>query len=996
MYLHTLKMSAVGPFAGDEEIDFAELAATNLFLLEGPTGVGKSTIIDAIVYALYGSVAGSGASVERMRSELASPNTPTSVELTFETQVGTFRVVRTPAYDRSKLRGDGLVAQAATVKLFRLGSPDSTDGQLISNRHEEANQEIVHAIGLTKTQFTQTIVLPQGEFAEFLKAKPEERRGVLQRIFGTQLYEDISRELVVQRQRAQRQRDDAQRAIEDELHVFTEVAACSDEESEQLTRPVGSADIEGWATQVHERVSQAHQQLADSFADAQRIHSQASIALKTAERQELLFTRRDELLRERTELLDQEPAIADLTSRCSRLRDAATCSDVLDKLQDARSLVSTNRAELDQQAQRLRSDPLTSAAIDEPNTAAQELRRVAAQLEAAVTLEEKLPDSRHLIEELAGQKAAHAQSLKVLAAALVEIPREAAQLNQRLTEQHAASARLSDLKRKVADLRDRVDASEAAATAQAALNTLADSLTARRAAAATAAAQVTSLTNRWIDGMAGQLAGELEPDVPCMVCGSKEHPQPAVPSSTAVSQRDVEDASALHSAAVEQYADLEARYNDANLEHKHLTTKAAGAEPSVARAHYQEAVDELTALEEAANSVATTEAELGRLAGSERSSTKQQDQLLVSLSAVSERLDAATQQLGRDEELVTTSRAQWPSVSDRVRDLTSSAKAVDQFASTTSEVRACEQRLLERAQDFAEALERSGLKSEQEVEALLPAVAELSELEERIHEYGVRVATNARRLAEPDLAALDDTGRPQTSQLGEDLTRADAAVKQATEAAANALKQLTDTGIHRSELLARHRFLAETLESTGPILRVADVANANSSDNLQRITLAAFVLIDRFQRVVNAANAHLKHISDGQYQLERSEQPESNGRKSGLGLNMRDEHTGHLRSPRDLSGGETFYTSLALALGLADIVTSETGGVELGTLFIDEGFGTLDPERLEAVLSEIAKQQNSGRVVGVVSHVEDLKIRIQHRIAVRRTASGASTLEVVG
>ena len=202
MRLRTLTLAAIGPFAGEHTIDFDALAAGGLFLLEGPTGAGKSTIIDAIVFALYGKVASAEASEDRLRSAYAPDGVESVVDLTFEVAGGIYRVQRTPAYDRAKLRGSGTVRQQATVKLWRV-SPDGAQ-ELLATRLDEAGLEIQRAVGLDRTQFVQTIVLPQGEFAKFLRADPEDRRGLLQRIFGTAVYERLQQRLAELRREADR------------------------------------------------------------------------------------------------------------------------------------------------------------------------------------------------------------------------------------------------------------------------------------------------------------------------------------------------------------------------------------------------------------------------------------------------------------------------------------------------------------------------------------------------------------------------------------------------------------------------------------------------------------------------------------------------------------------------------------------------------------------------------------------------------------------------
>src|SRR5690606_17664927 len=230
MHLHSLRFGAVGPFPGEHSVEFADLAASGLFLLEGPTGSGKSTLIDMIVFALYGKVASREATEERLRSAHAAPGTETYVDLVLETGSGIYRVRRTPQYQRPKQRGTGTTTQQATVKLWRLTSPDAVDhGELVSTRLDEAGAELQRAVGLDRDQLVQTIVLPQGEFAGFLRAKPEDRRGLLQKVFGTGVYEQLQTRLERMRVEAQRQVEDAEQRIRQAAEGFAAAARLDDE-----------------------------------------------------------------------------------------------------------------------------------------------------------------------------------------------------------------------------------------------------------------------------------------------------------------------------------------------------------------------------------------------------------------------------------------------------------------------------------------------------------------------------------------------------------------------------------------------------------------------------------------------------------------------------------------------------------------------------------------------------------------------------------------------
>jgi DNA repair protein SbcC/Rad50 len=236
--IHRLTMANIGPFVGETDIDFGGLTRAGLFLLEGPTGSGKSTILDAIVFALYGSVATSSGGVERMRSDSADSTDKSYVELVFEVDAGIFRIQRTPTYVRAKKSGNGTTQQKSEVALWRLSEPQDPAGELLSTRSHEADIEVYRLIGLTKAQFVQTVLLPQGEFAAFLRASPLERQALLQRLFGTELYEAIERQFEDRRRKAERERRSAQQDLDHAITAFTTAAECDEPEAARIKSAV--------------------------------------------------------------------------------------------------------------------------------------------------------------------------------------------------------------------------------------------------------------------------------------------------------------------------------------------------------------------------------------------------------------------------------------------------------------------------------------------------------------------------------------------------------------------------------------------------------------------------------------------------------------------------------------------------------------------------------------------------------------------------------------
>jgi exonuclease SbcC len=300
----------------------------------------------------------------------------------------------------------------------------------------------------------------------------------------------------------------------------------------------------------------------------------------------------------------------------------------------------------------------------------------------------------------------------------------------------------------------------------------------------------------------------------------------------------------------------------------------------------------------------------------------------------------------------------------------------------------------DRRGEAASVAEAQGFVDVDEAEAALLPADELARLLGQLAEHDRRVTEVAARLADPLLAEVDADDVTDLAPLAQARAAADEAAQEAQAGHARAEQRSTDAQTRSAAVGSAQAELAAVQARTAPVIRMADLVAASTGDNTKAMTLPTFVLLERFRDVVAAANQRLSVMSDGRYGLEPVVDKEG-GKRSGLGLLVRDNHTEKARHPTTLSGGETFYCSLALALGLADVVTAEAGGIDLGTLFVDEGFGTLDPDTLDQVVTVLAGLRSGGRTVGIVSHVAELRDRISERVEVRRTPDGSSTLEVV-
>lgn len=980
MYLHRLRLRAIGPYADEYEIDFATLGASGIFLLEGPTGSGKSTIIDAIVFALYGGLAGSASSDDRMTSHHAAPEVEPFVELDFETGAGLFRVRRSPARTRPKTRGTGTTKVNQSVSLLRLSSPDAVTGEPISTRAQEVGAEIADIIGLNREQFLQTVVLPQGEFARFLGATGEERKKVLESLFGTGVYERTTEILGALRREAQAAVAGATAAVNESLAGLR--GAVGDDE-------LGIDD----AASAVEAFAAAAQSAVEGRDAARARRDSAAAALDAAMTLSEALSRRAHLRARRAALDD---ATADIEARRVRLDEARRASTVVSALASHRA---AERAAVEASA---RVEAVHGAHADEAalvdselSTDRESLVAELATLAAVARTEAALPSRE------AGLKRAVAAADDALRA----LAGDEESLEQRQSDRNSLDAALAAATSGAGGLdlavRDVAEQTERLAALRRRYElVIAHEEAERQVAAAAAAARASlaaenDLRRRRIDGMAGELAVGLVDGSPCAVCGALDHPAPAVLVAEHPGDDDIERASearaadeqALHSlreestALAARLADLAEQLGDASID---TVEGALGA----ARERVREA-------EAAALSLAAARSDLARFDEATAALERRVQAARISTASESARLTAERGALAVDTaEVRGILDGRAASCAALIADLERRRAAVTEIiAAREAHARAVLDET-SRAEGLAEALVAAGFGTALEAASAAVDRAELVELEASVSRHDRDAAVVAEGLASPDVRALtgDESVDVDATRTAADVAAADYDAR--ADEAARALDLSARAARAADALAAAIRASDGVAEESKAVVRMADVTAASGPENLHGVTLGTYVLLRRFDDVVAAANTRLAVMSSGRYLLEASDSKESGSRsrKTGLALAIRDNATDTTRDPKSFSGGETFYASLSLALGLADVVQAEAGGVSLGTLFVDEGFGTLDPETLDSVLSELGRLSAAGRVVGIVSHVEDLKQRVADRIEVRRRPDGSSVL----
>ena len=1022
MKIRWLCITGIGPFAGTHTVDFSAFEDSGLFLLDGPTGAGKSTLIDAITFALYGDVARTkDASKDRLRSNHITDSDPSEADLVFEVATGIYRVTRTPAYTPA---GKKSQRNSKSTLTRVVEDPDAPDGwrtvEPIASGPRDVGYEIPRIVGLDKDQFLQTIVLPQGKFSQFLNATSDAREQILRDIFDTQIYVDFTKALVDAAASSKRGIEERRvaavsafervRALDDALSedAHTDASGAQEraaeaEEADQLDAGAEDASaVRRWAQDARDHVREAHAQTLRVAEVATASAREASRALSEGRALAEAQAEHARVSAKLAELTAAEEAVASDRERASQARQAlavapfdAAVTEASARLESAGDQVTTLSPALGDEAS-VAPESLTPEAVSALGERAQaqrdEASRTRGSLGEALAVERSLPDLRAQIESL---RSRHEQALAHIASIEAEreaLPGRIEQATESLRLMRADADTLPEAASTLRAINERLDASMQADLLRSALLGASDELREATAIAKLANAAAADGHDLWIAQSASALARELKEDTPCPVCGSAEHPSPAPAAHGEITREQVAELDQARDRAENALRDAQARHQDLVRRIAQLN-EVAGAPTPTLETERDRAADTVAKLEALTPQIAEIEVALEqervRLGGLTDSLASAREAAASLASTLQERESALSAALTR----VDAERADFVSLGERAAALDERAHRAALLARACADWDSARAAHVKAQHSLAEALEEQGLEVDTWRTLLLP-LPQVEALEARAaaHDkelFAVREALASERLTHaatapaPDLEALAETAR------------------KAEEDAAGAARASGILEQHCAQLDAARTSLEEALgalrrarEQAGPIRRLADIATASGPENLASTPLSAWVLIARLEEVLAAANPRLAAISSGRYELASVPDDGTASRKSGLGLAIIDHDTDAMRSPRTLSGGETFYTSLALALGLADVVSAEAGGVELRTMFIDEGFGSLDSHTLSLVMAQLQALRSAGRTVGVISHVEEMATQIADQIQVRPLPEGGSTLSV--
>lgn len=1006
-----LSIQAFGPFAGNESVDFKALGSNPLFLINGATGAGKSTILDAICFALYGQTTGAERDASQMRCDFAEPALLTEISLEFGLGEKQYRVRRVPQQDKPRKNGEGMTNQGAESQLWEMDG--SEEGKLlVSKSVTDATQAIKELIGLDVEQFRQVMVLPQGKFRELLLANSRDREQIFGQLFQTQIYKRIE-ELLKSKASSIKQ------AVENHHNQIRGILQAAEVSTED--------EVSGALTALAPELTTA----SDARTKAER-DKKASETLK--DQAEQLIKRFDELGQKQAQLvikIKEEPAIESMQKNLDGAINARAIKPLyanvqaevaaLDKLQheETTSVNQVKQAkqqqkaseqayeEAKQNAQEVTALTKQELELDKQQQQCVELHKAQSQLiiaeadlKAVGTLLKSKQEEQRILN---GESEAGEKSIKVIQRELESLADQKIALSkldtQLVQRQELEAARQQEVSRAEAEamfLRDHKAAEGDFKQIE------------------TAAKKVEI---SWHTGQAVLLAKALKEDQPCPVCGSEKHPLPATGGSEPVNEAAVntarhavekartvmESAKQVLGHSVDALAQTRQEIQRLNTQlgpSSDQTLAALQVAHRSAQGHLADLLanqDKLRKLQERVAAIKVEQDELkSSLETLAQQISERNEQFFRIRTGVDQLLSAIPEDLREDGAL----EAKLLAVQLRMSELAGALEKAEQrqvaartkFDKTSSYHSALEKQLegqtiqtRETSDVWIKAIRNSFFGTHEEFQAALIGEDEQNELKVDIDTYrsDIDALNGAIQQIQKDVEDKEppelETIETILSEKTELYTKADYAWR-GLDARNNELK-----GIQKKLDLAHKK--NEKLESEYKIIgTLSDVANGQTGN---KISLQRFVLSVLLDDVLIQASQRLTKMSKGRYQLVRKEDRAKGNKASGLELEVEDGYTGKTRSVATLSGGESFLAALSLALGLSDVVQSYAGGIKLDTLFIDEGFGSLDPESLDLAVRTLIDLQASGRTIGIISHVSELKEQMGLRVDVISDRAGS-------
>ena len=914
-----LTMAGFGPYAGVQELDFEALGTSGLYLITGDTGAGKTTIFDAITYALYGKPSGGSRETDMLRSKYIKPTDPTYVELTFLYGGKEYTVRRNPDYMRPKLRGTGTTPQPADATLIRPDGPPVT-------KPTEVTAAVTEIIGLTKAQFTQIAMISQGAFRELLEANTEKRQAIFRDIFNTRLYETVQKRLKDRESELKAQLKQTDLSIRQYINgmVCDPDSVLSLEVKKAVSHKLLTADSMDLFEAVLKEDRAVRDDLTAQLADVEKLLVANTASLTQAQAYQKTKDQLAKMEAKEPGLIDQLSAartvLADADATLPRQEELAKQITELTLLMPAYDELEQSKADLADKETRL-SETRTHAA-----DAGRKKEELSATLETLKAEQKNLEQAGADREKYVAQRQALEEDRKKFQNLLSD---------------------LNALENQQTDLRKKQDAYCAAAENSSALLRIYE-----------------EKNTAFLNEQAGIIASRLAPGTPCPVCGSTSHPQLALLSAKAPTETDVKKAKNAYEKA-------------------QSVTETAATVANTQRGVVEQA-------EEALRKTVETLLPGTPLDEAEASAKAQKAELTDQIFKLSDQIIQTERKIVRRNELDSLIPENAQKLADAEATL---ASAADQITALTVSIEE-----LGRQMEVQKTKLRHGTKSaaKKEIDALDLELKRLKDAHAKARQHldkcngeltSIQSATKTLRdqLAQGTAGDLDalEGEKNELSGKKDNISKHLQTIVTRIATNENARKNAAKQAEKQVELETTYQWVNSLYETA--------IGNIKGKD---KITLETYIQTTYFDRILERANIRLRKMSGGQYDLKRCRTAEDKRIQSGLELNIIDHINATERSVKTLSGGEAFLASLSLALGLSDEVQMSTG-IRLDTLFVDEGFGSLDSEALSKAHAALAGLTEGSRLVGIISHVAELKEKIDRQIVVKKDRAGGSSAKII-
>jgi len=1028
----TLTIQAFGPYRDKQRIDFSSLGEEAIFLITGPTGAGKTTIFDAMCFALYGRASGSDRDQDSMRSHFAQEGESTYVEFLFELRGKLYRIVRMPKQMRRKERGEGWKEEPARAELYITHLDNE---KLMATKVKEVNDYIEEVMGLDYDQFRKMIMIPQGEFRKLISENSKEREDILRKIFKTQFYSELTDYLKDQSKTLEKEIEQFQWKIEQEvgkIHWGTEAEVTLKQEEPRKIIDLLAKRMENQNSLIKQEqnqldlLSSSADKLQTQFHEARQLHEQ--------------FTEQQKLLEEKKVLQSQESSMSSIQEELKWARQADEVKGFEQQWKDREE--ERKKAEIDQEAKvqhRIRIEAEFSniekehKELEEKEEKRQNLKKEWEQKEEErkklthfLKIESQLTEMTQKLTRSKQQVTALEQELKHLKSERHQL-KEISKDERKVTNQmYEVKNEVVHLTKQVKDLKRLAKEWDVLKEMRASYQQFMKDFRQMEKEQQNAKSYYEAALEEIREHHAYTLSLQLENGAPCPVCGNSHHPAPAVQPAQVVSQTRLEQLKQeadekqksfqqmqdeavqvkskgetqrqLTDTLFEEYKKVVGTMDESSIQsavkksEQSLNTKRKLSEDLARQAEEME--QSVKKLENIEKHEEELNSKIEKAQQEWHTSYQEKTRLQTQKESFQENYSFETTNPQKLKQLTEQAEAsykeelkKWENVQKRyskLRDQMQQAKVAEEEgnkyvkqAQEAEEIRKekFNQTLVQFQFSSVESYQNS-LLSKESIEAKQEKIDQYKQqkaiIQERLHSLNEKLADQQK----PNLEALHTEWEEEKQKL----TKQQQTVNE-LEMALSQNKQVYTT---IETLVTEQGDLAQAYYD------IAELAQLSRGDNHLRLSLERYVLAAFLDEIIVQANIRLDQMTDHRYQLVRSDALAKRGAQSGLDLEVIDHHTGQKRSVRTLSGGEGFKASLSLALGMADVVQSHAGGVQLDTLFIDEGFGTLDEVSLEQAIDCLRSLQDGNRMLGIISHVPQLKEEIPAKLQIQTGPAGSS------